>query len=75
MPARSKHKSHAINLRALEDLQPVETNLRYWLIHALHWQALLLAIISVLVIGVTLFNEQTVYASAEVDAYQANFQN
>ncbi len=41
--------------KLLAEEQRVETDLRFWLIHALHWHALLLAVIGVLVVGVTCF--------------------
>lgn len=36
---------------AMEEDAPVQRDARYWLIHALHWHALLVAAIAVLMIG------------------------
>ncbi len=40
-----------------EDHMPVNRDLRFWLIHALHWHAFLFAVIAVLVVGMTMFNK------------------
>lgn len=48
----------------IED-KPVETDLRYWLIHVLHWHALLFAVIAFFVVGMTFFNK----ADAANDAF------
>lgn len=66
MPAKRKHpksKKRALkpsqrvrfNFKELDD-QPVETNFKFWLIHALHWHALLLALIAIMVVGHGFFN-------------------
>jgi hypothetical protein len=53
---RKKTKRNEARVRFRED-PPLKTDLRYWLIHALHWHALLLAVIGVLVVGSTYFNK------------------
>ncbi len=35
----------------MEEDEPVKTDLKYWAIHALHWHALLLAIVAFLAVG------------------------
>ncbi len=58
MPVRRSSKT-SIRKSFLEpeDLQPVNRDLRFWLIHALHWHAVLVAVIAVLVVGMTMFNK------------------
>jgi hypothetical protein len=52
--------------KLLAEEQRVETDLRYWLIHALHWHALLLAVIGILVVGVTCFGPGLQGVSASI---------
>lgn len=35
--------------------EQVETDLKYWAVHALHWNAFLFAVIGVFTVGYTLF--------------------
>lgn len=55
-PRRKTRKTSQARVRFSHIEEPkVETDLKFWLIHALHWHALLLAIVGILVVGVTFF--------------------
>lgn len=51
---RKKTKRPDMRVRFRDD-PPVETDLRFWLEHVLHWHALLFAVTSLFYIGYVLF--------------------
>ena len=59
--SRSSASEHLIKLHS-----PIETDWEYWIIHVVHWHALLVAIIVVLSFGYFFFNQNRVLA---VEAY------
>jgi len=51
--------------KLLREEPSVERDIQYWLIHVLHWHALLLAVIGILVIGVTSFGPGIHHVAAQ----------
>jgi hypothetical protein len=60
MKRRKKKPSNRISKRfanVLKEHHPVETDFNYWAMHALHWNALLFAVIGFFVVGRTVFHQ------------------
>ncbi len=59
---KPRRNSRKTKYKTLHD--PIETNLEYWMIHIVHWHALLFAMIVVVSIGYLFFNKQHALAYA-----------